>query len=69
MGRVNGPGAAAKSCGLHHRWIRNTILVVVPLAVVCVLAVTTMFAVYYYSDMEADLRYRARASSEFSPAI
>ena len=55
----------AKSCGLHRRWIRNTVAVVVPLAIVCVLAVTAVFAVYYYSDMEADLHYRAEASSEF----
>ena len=53
----------AKSCGLHRRWIRNTVAVVVPLAVVCVLVVTAVFAVYYYSDMEADLHYRAEASS------
>ncbi len=54
-----------KPCGLHRRWIRNTLAVMVPLATVCVMAVTAAFAVYYYSDMEADLRYRAEVSSEF----
>ena len=54
-----------KPFGLRRRWMRNIVSVVVPLAGVCVLTVTALFAVYYYSAMEADLHYRAEASSEF----
>ena len=54
-----------QSSGLYRRWIRTTMTVVIPLAVVCILAVTASFAMYYYSDMESDLNYRAEVSSEF----
>ena len=35
------------------------------LGLVCVLVVTTVFAAYYYSAMEADMRYRAKTTTEF----
>ncbi len=51
--------------GLRHRWMVNTLCVVLPLALVCVFAVTASFAAYYYSGMESDLRYRARTTTDF----
>ena len=51
--------------GLRRRWLINTLCVVLPLAIVCVLAVTASFAAYYYSGMESDLRYRARTTTDF----
>ena len=54
-----------KVTGLRRRWVINTLFVVLPLAIVCVFAVTASFAAYYYSGMESDLRYRARTTTEF----
>ena len=54
-----------RSIGLRKRWLRNTIGVMVPLAIVCVLAVTAYFAAYYYSGMQSDLSYRARTTADF----
>ena len=51
--------------GLHRRWLLNTVAVVSTLGLVCVLAVTTFFATYYYSNMQEDLRQRAEATAEF----
>ncbi len=51
--------------GLRRRWLMNTVGVVCTLGLVCVLIVTTVFALYYYSNMQADMRYRARATTEF----
>ena len=51
--------------GLRRRWMRNTLILVVPLAVVCVFAVTALFAGYYYSGMRSDLTYRAKTTAAF----
>ena len=51
--------------GLRSRWLRNTVALVLPLAIVCVFAVTAVFAAYYYSGMESDLSYRARTTTDF----
>lgn len=51
--------------GLRRRWLLNTVGVVCTLGLVCVLLVTAAFAVYYYSSMESDMRYRARTTTEF----
>ena len=51
--------------GLRRRWLLNTVGVVTALGLVCVLAVTALFAAYYYSSMESDMRYRARTTTEF----
>ena len=51
--------------GLRRRWLMNTASVVVALGLVCVLAVTASFAAYYYSNMESDMKYRARTTSDF----
>ncbi len=54
-----------RATGLRRRWLINTLCVVLPLAIVCVFAVTAVFAAYYYSGMESDLRYRARTTTDF----
>lgn len=51
--------------GLRRRWLTNTFMVVVPLAIVCVLLVTASFSAYYYSGMESDLRYRAKTTKDY----
>ena len=43
----------------------NTVVVVCVLGLVCALAVTAVFAAYYYSSLESDMRYRARSTMEF----
>ena len=54
-----------KGGGLRRRWFVNTVGVICALGMVCVLAVTASFAAYYYSNMESDMRYRARTTTEF----
>ena len=54
-----------RSRSLRKRWLVNTASVVVALGLVCVLAVTASFAAYYYSNMESDMKYRARTTSDF----
>lgn len=51
--------------GLQHRWLINTFGVIFALGLVCVLAVTASYAAYYYSNMQADLRNRAKSSCDF----
>ena len=51
--------------GLRRRWLVNTVGVICALGMVCVLAVTASFAAYYYSNMESDMRYRARTTTDF----
>ena len=51
--------------GLRKRWLLNTASVVIALGLVCVLAVTASFSSYYYSNMESDLTYRARTTTDF----
>ena len=43
----------------------NTVGIVCILGLVCVLVITAVFAKYYYSAMESDMRYRARTTTEF----
>ena len=50
---------------LRGRWLRHTLALVLPLAIVCVFAVTALFAAYYYSGMKSDLSYRARTTADF----
>ena len=54
-----------KTGSLRRRWIRNTVGVVAILGFLCAVVVTAVFAVYYYSAMESDMRYRARNTTDF----
>lgn len=51
--------------GLRKKWLLNTVGIVCALGLVCVLTVTAVFAAYYHSAMESDMRYRARTTTEF----
>lgn len=51
--------------GLRRRWLLNTIALVSVLGLVCVFCVTIAFSAYYYSNMESDMRYRAKTTTEF----
>ena len=54
-----------KHGGLKQRWFINTVSVILALGMVCVLAVTASFAAYYHSNMEADMKARAKSTTEF----
>ena len=51
--------------GLRRRWLLNTVGVLFALGLVCVFVVTAVFASYYRSSMESDMRYRAKTTTEF----
>lgn len=51
--------------GLRRRWLLNTMGVVCILGLVCALVVTAVFAGYYYSSLESDMRFRAKTTTEF----
>ena len=68
MGRLNfnmNTKTGQKIGGLRKRWLLNTVGVVFALGLVCVMAVTAVFAAYYYSNMESDMFNRAKATTEF----
>ena len=50
---------------LRMRWLVNTLGVILALGVVCVLAVTALFANHYYSNMRSDLHERAESTASF----
>lgn len=54
-----------KTGSLRRRWIMNTVGVVTILGLLCAIVVTAVFAVYYYSAMESDMRYRAQNTTDF----
>ena len=51
--------------GLSKRWGANILSVICIIGLVCVLLVTTVFAAYYYTSMEADMRRRAEETANF----
>ena len=51
--------------GLRKRWFLNTVGVVCLLGLLCVAVVVAVFAVYYYSTVESDMRYRADNTTNF----
>ena len=67
MGHLKGMDKESflKLGGLQKRWLRNTASVVFALGLVCVLVVTASFSAYYFSNMESDLKYRARSTTDF----
>lgn len=54
-----------KRTGLERRWLRNTLSVVLALVLLCVTALSVMVASYYYSNVEAGMESKARASASF----
>ena len=51
--------------GLKKRWLTNTVGVVFLLGLVCAIIIVAVFASSYYSNMESDMRYRARTTMDF----
>lgn len=51
--------------GLRRRWLTNTLTMVSVLGLVCALAVTFSFSMFYYNSMESDLRSRVKTATEF----
>ncbi len=68
MGSIKEKARKPKKGGLRRRWLLNTLCIVVALGLACVTAVTALFAAYYYSNMESDMRYRAETTTEFLAA-
>ena len=54
-----------KISGLRRRWLVNTVGIVCALGLACVLTVTAVFASSNYSNMQSDLRYRARMTTTY----
>lgn len=50
--------------GLRKRWLKHTLTLLIPLALVCILAVTAVFAAYHYRGLENELDYRVRICME-----
>ena len=54
-----------KNRSLRRRWLTNTAGLVMVLTVILIFTVCAIFAAYYYSGMEADLKYRARSATDY----
>ena len=54
-----------KISGLRRRWLVNTVGIVCALGLACVMTVTAVFASSFYSNMQSDLRYRARMTTTY----
>lgn len=67
MGRVKKEHTAGRKQykGLRRRWLTNTVGLVVVLSVLVVAAITVVFSAYYYSTMQADMKYRGDTTADF----
>lgn len=63
MGRMNRSGQK-KPAGMRRCWLRHTLTLVLPLALVFVLAVTALFAVVCYGDAANELRICAQLTAD-----
>ena len=54
-----------KISGIQQRWIVNNLSIVVLLVIVCIVAVSLSFTMYYYSSMESGLESKARTTTDF----
>ena len=52
-----------KIAGLRKRWLVNTLSIFSALGLVCALAVTAVFALHHYSNLESDMRFRAKTTT------
>lgn len=57
--------AKAVRGSLRRRWLLHTVGLVSILTFVCVTVLSAAMAVYYYSNMLADMRYRAKSTADF----
>ncbi len=54
-----------RSGSIRGRWLINIVSVFCLLGLVCVVAITATFALYYYSNITSDMRARAMQASQF----
>ena len=54
-----------KLSSLRGRWMKNTLTVFFVLGLVCVVLITGTFAIYYYTNMIADMEAKAQQTSRF----
>ena len=54
-----------KTSGLSLRWMINIVSVICVVGMACVLLVTAVFGIYYYTNMESDMRRRAEETASF----
>lgn len=54
-----------KRNSLRNRWLSNTVIVFCVLGLVCIALISTIFAIYYYTNMRSDMRARASQASQF----
>ena len=54
-----------KISGIQKRWMFNNLSIVVLLVVLCIVAVSLSFTMYYYSSMRAGLESKARTTTDF----
>ena len=54
-----------RTSSLRKRWLVNTMGVVFALGMVCVLVITSVFAMHYYTNIRSDLQNRAESTAEF----
>lgn len=54
-----------KITGIQKRWLLNNVSVVVLLAVLCVVAFSLSFTMYYYSNMQSGLEAKAKTTTDF----
>ena len=52
-----------KIVGLRKRWLTNTLSIIFAVGMVCALAVTAVFALFSYSNLESDMRFRAKTTT------
>ena len=70
MGRITRGKSGAKKGrnrvkGLRGRWMTHTVGPVLALGAVFVVIITASFAAYYYSNMQSDMKHRAKTTTEF----
>ena len=58
-------GKSKRAGGLRRRWLANTVGIMCAIGIVCVFIVSAVFAAYYYTNVESDMRYRARTTTDF----
>lgn len=62
MGRVK---RGKRRGGLRKRWLKNTVGLVCLIGLICVITITVYVTAYYYSNLQADMWYRAQTTADF----
>ncbi len=54
-----------KVAGIQKRWMFNNLSIVILLVVLCVVAISLSFTMYYYSSMQSGLESKAKTTTDF----